>query len=1715
MPCSKPEISFAPAISRFLLLLALLSFCILIPATAPAFPLEEDFEGETTAFEIPADSGWGVVEAHGPWTPFRGGRHLDNNVNGAEQQKEHHGERTIRAITSEWLTIPEGIANPALFFWYKADLDHHDEIYLDIHYIDGKGKGKDKHGEKDKDQHKGKGKGEEQHKDKDPKEPKEKIHTLETYEKKHNTGEFYVWENISLEKYRGDQIRVAFRQKIDKDGPGRIFVVDDLRIGDLPTADADGDGIPDDCDPTPNGELLPPVSDLQAQNETTRQAIYLEWTALDENPLLAGYRLYRLKDGERKEVLLNKEQLLPVDQTSYLDTTVQNVQGYAYRLVAVSKEGHEGQDSPSGSVFAVVAYNLTDFPYEESFDSVDPTVVAPEGSGWAVAEDHGDGYSFSGNYHLDSNPLEVQQPEGKHADKIVRAAMQKRVHIPEDAKNPTLSYWYRLNLTHKHDEILLDLHYIEDKKNGDEKEKIKKHVRKFKSKDNTDSFRWESISLKKYRGTEVWIVFRQKIDQHGSSGVFVLDDLRISEPSGDDANQNGIPDECETPLNAHMLPYVKNVSATAATDRGEVQLSWSPIDNPKSLVVAGYNVYRSRYGSDTLPEKVNDEPVGPEASTFADTTVENDAGYYYHVAGLSAAGDDGYPSRRRSAYVAYNRIPVENATAAWEQGLARLSWDAAAGVRYRLYRGPDEADTPQLTETGAAAFADTTAEYYYTYTYRFATVKDFTDPFTGWVVQREGPLSPALTLKALPPPRASISGAGLSTEGTYTMGVGAGQTYAVSGIYAVMSGPVKVIAVKDDDTVEGSGDNGVFDIELTSAGRWQITIEEIDGWMSTTSVLNLAVDDTPPELSVNGPAQRTTGDDFIVISGVAADTGAGLNAVSVSSDRYAGQLFGAVLDAYGGFTCEIPLRAGTNLLTVRAVDGVGNQTGVTIGVTLQLTALPRMSITSPAAGATVNAENISVTGELRSSLPPGQIRLVLGDQVLFPIGANGQYSFQFDKVGLREGTNTLEVRAETVYGNVSAQTTVTYLVAVAAETAVGPTIAVESLKPGVFLTDNRIVVSGTAGSERGIAGITVNGQQAELIGTGTEISFQYELQFPDGDDQLQIVVTATDRQGQTETLSFSVQYDHQAPVIQLTSDGVAPAPAVNVVTQTPYTISGTVTEKNLAGVSINDQSVAVLPAAEDDTYSFDAQLALTRGETQHITIEAWDLAAHRTSRDLVLQLNAAVDIELIAPRDGGQLTATGSALDVAITARVPGIAAGDTVFAKIDDLDAEALSLAGTTANGTVPISAADGDHRLAIEVANAAGTVLARRTSRFAVVNADNIALAIERQEPANSVVGVEPNAFVAVYFNKPVDPERLQIEVLETVHGLNYAALEKGADITRFNQIELVDVHRDREPVPGGLSHFPGNTMAAFYPQRDFAYGATIYVNVLVNDEALSRSRFTIRPLPTFIQGFVADQFMQPISGIVIEIPELGRRAVTDGNGSYGFGFGDQAEETLPPGRYRAVINPDLGNRTFGTAERWVNVEDGRLNSVGMTLLPVLNPDEPFRHIASGQPQAILAGGEVSLALPDAVLHFPDGRDQGNVHVQLMKREQIVYPSLPSATPHWVFALQPMGVEVSGPVDLTFVMPPLYGSHDYVARVGERVLLIGYDPEALQLVPVGVGRVDTDTNKVSSEGEVALQRLDYLGYALVDAEKQVLLGRFAGGEISLRQMIGELEAR
>lgn len=417
------------------------------------------------------------------------------------------------------------------------------------------------------------------------------------------------------------------------------------------------------------------------------------------------------------------------------------------------------------------------------------------------------------------------------------------------------------------------------------------------------------------------------------------------------------------------------------------------------------------------------------------------------------------------------------------------------------------------------------------------------------------------------------------------------------------------------------------------------------------------------------------------------------------------------------------------------------------------------------------------------------------------------------------------------------------------------------------------------------------------------------------------------------------------------------------------------------------------------------------------------------------------------------------------------------------------------------------------MQVQNSAGDMTAQRRVTVTLIDEAAVALAVTRREPVNAASGLEPNAFIALYFNKPVDPARVQVSVKQTAHGLTWdLAGEQGASpIMDSDTFKLVQVDIDQQPVAGGRSALPGGRSLAFYPAQDFVYGASVFVEVSVDGQPLDRFSFQVRPLPTLVQGFVADSLRQPLAGIEVSLPDLDRRAVTDAQGSFSFGFGEPANRALPGGRQRLVINPGLKDPRYGTVETWANLEAGKFTRLDLNVIPILNPNEPFRRIASGQAQNRLAAGDLLLDLSGADLRFPDGARSGDIHVQLLPRNLVPFGARPAVGPPWLFAIQPAGIQVSGTLTASLVMPALYGSYAYIPPDGTRVLMVGFDAERKQLIPLGVGRVAQ--RRVVTVGTLHPESLDYLGYALKDEAAQAVLREYETGVLSLDQMSAELD--
>ncbi len=806
------------------------------------------------------------------------------------------------------------------------------------------------------------------------------------------------------------------------------------------------------------------------------------------------------------------------------------------------------------------------------------------------------------------------------------------------------------------------------------------------------------------------------------------------------------------------------------------------------------------------------------------------------------------------------------------------------------------------------------------------------------------------------------------------------------------------------------------------------------------------------------------------------------------------------------------LNTGANILTVSAADFAMNVATAAVSVAMQPPQVPVVSIESPADGAILTEASTTVSGSVRSSLEPGEIRLSLGDRIDFPSGTDGEYAFSFQDIPLVEGANILTVTAETVYGSASDQVAVTYRESSGDEgDDEAPTVELRSVREENFVSGEYFTVAGTAASASGVQSVTVDGQGVSLSGSTTLVSFSRDVFF-DGRESMQIEVAAVDVESRIATVSFSVVRDAEPPTVEFDDPSLQASPAVSAAGRTPYELAGTATEKHLASLTVNGHAVGAAPAADPDQWEFFAEIDLVRNVQTPVSVVAVDLAGNRTAVDLILELDAALDIRLLSPEDGGEYLSDGAEYDIGIAVAVPGAAIDDTVSAVLDGSTPVALARSGDYASGSATV--APGDRELEISVESESGQLLASASASFSVVDEQSLPVEVERTEPADGATDVEPTVFAAFYFNREIDPGLLEVAIEETVHGEDYVSAEPGAGIAEFGAVELEEVHRDREPVPGGTVVLPDSLAAAFYPKGNFAYGSEVFVSVAYGGTGIFRSKFSVRPLPTLVQGAVFDQFMRPLEGIEVRLEEAGQSAFSDADGVFGFGFGSPVGDMLPEGRWRAVANPGLQNAKYGSVEAFFAIREGELNDVEPMLLPLLNPEVPFVALQGGDSEVLLAEGELRLDLSEAEILFPDGADRGSAHAQFAATEQLPYRFLPEAVPSWAFCVQPGGIRISGNPKVAFALPALAGGYDYVESIGERALIVGLDAESLLIVPVGVGRVDGDLRTLESEGSPDLERLDVLGFAPVSDEAQPYLEMFANDEIGLGELVGALRS-
>ncbi|WP_205859271.1 thrombospondin type 3 repeat-containing protein, partial [Pleionea sediminis] len=1130
-----------------------------------------------------------------------------------------------------------------------------------------------------------------------------------------------------------------------------------------------------------------------------------------------------------------------------------------------------------------------------------------------------------------------------------------------------------------------------------------------------------------------------------------------------------------------------------------VRLFWTAV--PANSIVQSYEIRRADWGGSFAPIGT----ISAGASEYIDSNVSNDKAYQYELVSISSNGDRSTNNPSVQFFVAYNNNPVSNLSLKQQGTHIDLSWQTTAADEVIILRGEANFPMTQINAVPDNNFTDSNVVVPNSYRYQLVNRKYFTNPIDNSNFHIDGPASDIASIKMLQPMAVSLNATKVS-DGNYELSVKTSlASVTVTGSVSNATGPATISASNGSQT-ETVTTNGAFSLTLpvdAQANQWQINAETSTSLASAS--LTLLMDSSAPVLSVNGPSQINTDESSLTFTGSVTDDQK-VDSVAVTSSIFGGQIFKAIVSNDGSFSVELPIEVGENQLTFVATDASGNSDQKIVTVTKENNLLPKVSITSHNYGQTLTESTVTITGLIETDLPPEQVTIKLGNiSGSIKVLSARNYQFQFDNIGLVEGENKLEFKTISPVGESLLPFILNYD---EAEPQYEPQLTLNEPLDGSFIRDESFVVKGEVYSPSELTVVTINGQPVDIQRTDSEnYYFNYPVSFQA--DSITVDIDAVASNGLSTTQQATYYRDNSAPQIVVDNNLMA-SPAVNTINELPYTITGRVIDDNLSSLTLNGRAIQLILGNQNNEFSFTVAVNVENQVDTNIDLRAYDLSGNSTGESFVLRAESAASIDIIAPSGRTEFQSSGSSFNLQVIARVRGTMDTDRVRLAVNNQTPVFVDVNETLVNTSVVMSSDSGEHRLKMEVVNASNDVIYQTARDFSLLNEADIPLELIKTEPFNGQSGIEPNGFIAIYTNKSIDPSLLSFDVRETANGKTYINNdEPGTNFLNARGYQLVDVSRNNEIVPGGISRVPGDNLVAFYPSRAFAYNADVTVKVTYDGNDLTRFAFKVRPLPTFLTGSVFDQLDQPVANVSVELPELQRKVFTDEEGVFSFGFGDAADEALPQGTYRLVVNRGFGNPKFGVTDRLITIESGRRNSLAIIKTPVLDKQVPFNLLNSGQENEF-AGGELTLDLTSARVNFADGSASGQVHVSFVEISGIDAAVTPIAYPSWVYSVQPSGIQVSGNMQLEIKMPKLYNSYDYVPNSGTYVTLIGRDSTTHTLRPVGVGVIDGYT--VKSVGDLRYERLDFIGYSFVAEDKQRVLERYANGEIGLQALMAML---
>ncbi|MEE2756180.1 MAG: FG-GAP-like repeat-containing protein [Myxococcota bacterium] len=323
-----------------------------------------------------------------------------------------------------------------------------------------------------------------------------------------------------------------------------------------------------------------------------------------------------------------------------------------------------------------------------------------------------------------------------------------------------------------------------------------------------------------------------------------------------------------------------------------------------------------------------------------------------------------------------------------------------------------------------------------------------------------------------------------------------------------------------------------FELSIALQSGFQIvSISGVDavGNRSDLVEIEVEVDDQPPTIELTSPqvaAITTVTQRRFQVRGVLRDQGNSVRNPMLNMRISAGAEMREYPDIRGNISGEfsqfVELFNGSNLLTVCGFDDAGNESCVDAEIVKNE---PCVTIDSPAEGAYVGAERITVEGSVCEGV--SSLNAVVGDRVPTEGSLLNGLRFRVELNQVADGEQNIVVTASNVDGD-SAQDAVTVNVDSSA-----PTVSFRSPEANDCVGAEVTVVGTAVDMESGLATVSVNGQGIDAFGIdGIGGEFRQVVTIDGGERQRdQITVVATNRAGLSSEVSTFVQVDTVAPLI--------------------------------------------------------------------------------------------------------------------------------------------------------------------------------------------------------------------------------------------------------------------------------------------------------------------------------------------------------------------------------------------------------------------------------------------------------------------------------------------------------------------------------------------------------------------------------------------------------